>query len=76
MTKKLMASRPHFGFPFLSNPNFLRESIALVKKYCHVGILENNGLWTLAFSVKGREAEFLVSYNLIGGNQRPLDLQP
>jgi hypothetical protein len=27
-------------------------------------------------SVKGREAELLVSCNLIGGNRRPLDLQP
>jgi hypothetical protein len=27
-------------------------------------------------SVKGREAELLVSCNLIGGNQRPLDFQP
>ena len=34
--------------------------------YCHVDILENNGLWTMASSVKGQEAEFLVSYNLIG----------
>jgi hypothetical protein len=46
------------------------------KKYCHVGILESNGLWTLASSVKGREAEFLVSCNLIGGNRQPLDRQP
>jgi hypothetical protein len=27
-------------------------------------------------SVKGREAELLVSCNLIGGNRRPLDLRP
>ena len=29
-----------------------------------------------ASSVKGREAELLVSRNLIGGNRRPLDLRP
>jgi hypothetical protein len=48
----------------------------LVKKYCHVGILNCDGLWTLASSVKGWEANFLVSCNLIGGNGRPLGLRP
>ena len=43
---------------------------------CHVGILNYIILWTLASSVKGREAEFLVSCNLVGGNQQPLDLRP
>jgi hypothetical protein len=52
-----MASLPYCVFPFLSDPNVLREFIALVKQYCHVGILENDDLWTLASSVKGREAE-------------------
>jgi hypothetical protein len=56
-----MASPPWFGFPFPSDPNFLRESVAFVKKYCHVGILENDNLWTLASSVKGQEAKFLHS---------------
>jgi hypothetical protein len=42
------------SFPFLSDPNFLRDSIPLVKKYCHVDNLESYGLWTLASSVKGR----------------------
>jgi len=37
-----------------------------VKKYCHVGILERDDLWTLAFSVKGQEAKFLIFCNLIG----------
>jgi hypothetical protein len=32
------------------------------------------GLWPLI--VKGREAEFLVSCNLIGGNRRLLGLRP
>jgi hypothetical protein len=39
-------------------------------------ILENDGLWTLAFSVKGGEAKFLVFCNQIGGNRRPLVLWP
>jgi hypothetical protein len=60
----------------LCNPNFLQESIALVQKYCHVGILDCDGLWTLAPSVKGREADFLVFCNMICGNQRPLYLRP
>jgi hypothetical protein len=48
------ASRPKFGIPFMSDPNFLRGFIALIKKnspFLH--ILESNGLWTLASSVKG-----------------------
>jgi len=53
-----------------------RESVALIKKYCHVGIFTCDGLWMLAFSVKGQEADFLVSCNLIGGNRRPLNLWP
>jgi hypothetical protein len=60
----------------MSDPNFLEESVTLVKMYYHVGISESDGLWTLAFSVKGEEAEFLVSCNLIGGNRQPLDLRP
>jgi len=34
--------------------------------------------WPLDFghSVKGREAELLVSCDLIGGNRQPLDLRP
>ena len=37
--KKIDNLSPWFGFPLLSNPNFLRESITLVQKYCHVGKL-------------------------------------
>jgi hypothetical protein len=43
--------------------------------YCDINILESDNLWTLASSVKGREAKFLISCNLIGGNQRPLALE-
>ena len=40
-------------------------------------ILNCDGLWTLAIvRVKGREAELLISCNLMGGNQQPLNLQP
>jgi hypothetical protein len=60
----------------VSDPNFLQEFVALVKKYCHVVILEWDDLWTLASNVKGQEAEFLVSCNLIGENQWPLELRP
>jgi hypothetical protein len=63
-------------FLFMPDPNLLRESIALVREDCHVGILESNGLWTLTSSVKDREAILLVSYNLTGVNLRPLDLRP
>ena len=52
----------------MSDPNFLREHVTLVKNYCHVGILESDGLWTMASSVQGREAELLVSCNSISGN--------
>jgi len=38
--------------------------------------LESDGLWTLASSVSGREAKFLVSSNLIGEFRQPLDLRP
>ena len=54
-----MASQPLFGFTSLPNPNFLRESIAFVKRYRHVGILKNDGLWTLAYGVKGKEGQIL-----------------
>jgi hypothetical protein len=30
--------------------------------------LNCHNLWTLASSVKGREVEFSISYNMIGGN--------
>ena len=49
----------------MSNPNFFQEFVVLVRKYCHVGILNCDGLWILASSVKGRETEFLISCNLI-----------
>jgi hypothetical protein len=54
---------------------FSQEAITLVKKCCHVSILKVHGLWTLTSSVKGREAETMVSCNLIGGDRRPLDLR-
>lgn len=58
--KKLRASQPYFGFPFMHDPNFLQEFVALVGKNCHVDILESNDLWSLASSVKGREVGLLV----------------
>jgi hypothetical protein len=42
--KKLTASRPKFGFPFPSNPNFLQEFVAFFQK---VIILNCDDLWTL-----------------------------
>ena len=51
--KKSTTSRPKFGIPFMSDPNFLRGFIALIKKIRYVDILESNSLWTLASSVKG-----------------------
>ena len=29
-----------YGFPFLSNPNFLQESATLAKNYYHVGMVD------------------------------------
>jgi hypothetical protein len=40
--KELTATQSYLGFPILSSPNFLRESVTLVKEYCHVGILESD----------------------------------
>ena len=39
-------------------------------------IMESGGLQTLASNVKGRETKFLVSYNLISGNQQHVELRP
>jgi hypothetical protein len=56
--------------------SFKSVRAALVKKYCHVDVLKSNNLWTLASSVKGWEAEVLVSCDLIDGNRWPLNLRP
>ena len=49
-----------FNFPMknkIKNQWPLNRSLGLafIKKYCHVGILETNNLWTLASSVKSRD---------------------
>jgi len=36
----------------------------------------SNSLCTLAYTIKAQDAEFFISCNRIGGNQRPLYLQP
>jgi hypothetical protein len=65
-----MATQSKFGFPFSYDPYFLREFVAFVKKYCHVGILNYDGLWTLASSVKGREVKFVEATSHYGRPSR------
>jgi hypothetical protein len=64
------------GFHSCPTQTLLQVSITLVKKYCHVGILDSDDLWILTSNVKGLEARFLLSCNLVGGYRQPLDLRP
>jgi hypothetical protein len=64
------------GFHSHPTQTSFREAVALVEKYYRVGILECDGRWTLASTVKGQKVEPMVSCNLIGENSRPLNLRP
>ena len=74
--KKLTPSRPRVGFPFLPDPNFLRKSVTLIRKYYHVSISVSTTFGPLASTAKGQEAVFLIFCNMIGKNRQPLDLHP
>ena len=51
-SKKYLASRQEFGFPFLMHPNYLKRPNSWCQKCCHVGTLKAFHLWSLAINVK------------------------